>query len=113
MDKVNKAKPTVTITLDRERVLCYDLNAMCEFERVTGRDVFVDGAYSSTSAADMRVMLWACLLKDDPAITLEQVGALISIDNMVEIAFKLNEVFEAATPAKQRKSGRPLPSRSG
>jgi len=108
---MNKARPEVTINLDKPRILRLDLNAMCEFEQVIGRSLF-DGSFSGAgmSAIDMRAMLWACLLGDDPELTLEQVGSLISIDNMTEVASKLNEAFEVAVPKARRKSDRPLPT---
>ena len=52
-------------------------------------------------------MLWACLLHEDPSLTLEQVGTMISADNMLGITNKLNETFEAAMP-EEGASGRPL-----
>ena len=108
---MNKARPEVAINLDKPRTLRLDLNAMCEYEKVTGKSLF-DGSFSGVgmTAADMRAMLWACLLGDDPTLTLETVGSLISVDNMTEVASRLNKAFEVAVPkARGKKSGRPLP----
>ena len=107
----NKAQPDVKIMLDRERTLRLDLNSMCKYERATRKNLF-DGSLSGTSmsASNMRAMLWACLLDDDPTLTLKQVGSLISADNMTEVASRLNEAFEVAVPkARGKKSDRPLP----
>ena len=102
---MNKAKPDVIVNLDRPRALLLDLNAMCKFEKVAGRSLFDGSALGSNmSASDIRVLLWACLLRDDPTLTLEQVGSLISVNNMAEVASKLNESFEAAIPDKTSKA---------
>jgi len=110
---MNKARPDIKIDLDRERSMCLDLNAMCEFEKVTGKSL-TDGSFSGTnmSASDIRAMLWACLLGDDSELTLEQVGSLISVENIADVAMKLNKAFEVAVPRAERKSGRPLPKNS-
>lgn len=110
---MNKVKPEVKIMLDRERTLVLDLNSMVSYEEVTGKNLFNEGFESvNASAKDMRVMLWACLLHDDPSLTLEQVGSIISIDNMSKVASRLNEAFEVAVPKTKRKSASPLPKNS-
>lgn len=113
----NQASPRVMISLDKERTIVFDLNAMCRYEEVTGKNLF-DGSITTenlTSAKDLRALLWACLAADDGDLTLEQVGALITIHNMVNIQTKLNEAIEVATP-KAKKEGKkdksPLSRRS-
>lgn len=111
--KKNKAKPDITITLDRPRVLRFDLNAMVSFEEASGKSLF-DPSFQlhSMSAKDLRAMLWACLLHDDSSLTLEDVGTMISTDNMADVSAKLNEAFEVAMP-EERTSDRPLPDSPG
>jgi len=109
--KPNEAKPDVKIMLDRERVLRFDLNAMCEFETTTGQDLF-DGGFPGTKMTFviMRFMLWACLLDEDPTITLKQVGRLIGIWNMNYVTSRLSLAYEVAIPKQpEGKSARPLP----
>ena len=89
---MNKAKPEVKLMLDKERTIRFDLNAMCRFEEVTGKDIF-GSEINFSSAQTLRTMLWACLTSDDPNLTLEYVGSLISFDNMNEVAEKLQEAF--------------------
>lgn len=103
--KMNKAKPGVKISLDRERTLRFDLNAMVTFEETTGKSLseglFRDGKVSSK---DLRAMLWACLVHEDDALTEKQVGSWISMSNIVEIASKLNEAFMVAMPESADKA---------
>lgn len=94
---MNKARPEVKIRLDKERTIRFDLNAMCEFERITGKNIFAN-ALNNLSAQEVRAMLWACLAGEDPTLTLEQVGKLITLDNMNDIAEKLSEAFNVAMP---------------
>lgn len=105
----NKAKPEVKVALDKERTLLFDLNAMVAFEGATGRNL-MDGTFDSSnmSTKDLRAMLWACLVHEDDALTEKQVGSWITPDNMLEVASKLNEAFEAAMPESKGKEAAPL-----
>lgn len=106
---VNKANPRVKITLDKERILKFDLNAMVAFEEATGKSL-MDGTFESSkmSIRDLRAMLFACLLHEDDALTEKQVGSLITPDNMLEVASKLNDAFEVAMPESEGKETPPL-----
>ena len=106
---VNKAKPGVKITLDKERTLKLDLNAMITFEEATGKS-FAEGSFGrgNMSPGDLRTILWACLLHEDDTLTEKQVGSWVAMDNMVEVASKLNEAFEVALPRSEGKETAPL-----
>jgi len=83
------------ITLDKERHLKYDLNAMIVFEELTGKDIIelFDGAFKKIKAAkegkavkgkifslaDTRALLYAGLKHEDPALTQEKVGEMIDL----------------------------------
>jgi hypothetical protein len=106
--------PDVKINLDKERNLRFDLNAMVEFEGVSGRNIF-DGTFTGAkmSAREIRAMLWACLIHEDKKLTLDQVGGLITVGNMAEVATKLGEAFSVATKGTEDKDasadGEPSP----
>jgi len=106
---MNKAKPEVKITLDKERTLKLTLNSMVAFEEATGKSL-LNGSFNPAkmTAKELRAMLWACLLDDDQTLKAEDVGKMITSDNMVEISQKLNETFEVALPGK---SENPLPEK--
>jgi len=97
----NKVRPGVKITLDKERTLKLDLNAMIAFEEATGKK-FVDGSFGrgKMSPKDLRAMLWACLIHEDDVLTERQAGSLVTPSNMMEVVVKLNKAFEAAMPEK-------------
>jgi hypothetical protein len=84
------AKP-VTVTLDRERVLVYDLNAICSFEEATGLSVVV--ALRDLTMINIRALIWAGLLVDDPDLTLFQAGALIRFGDIASITQALRDAL--------------------
>jgi len=105
----NKAKPGVKITLDKERTLKLDLNAMAAFEEATGKSL-MDGKFhgSNMTPKDLRAMLWACLLHEDETVTEKQVGSWVTVTNLMEVTGKLNEAFEVDMPESEGKETVPL-----
>lgn len=105
----NKTKPGVKITLDKVRTLKLDLNAMAAFEEATGKSL-TDGSFKSRnmSPKNLRAMLWACLVHEDDTLTEQQVGSMVTVSNIMEIAGKLNEAFEVAMPESGDKQTVPL-----
>ena len=82
-------KKTVSITLDRERQLKLDLNAMSEFEELTGKSLFTIGE-ALGQARYIRAMLFACMKSAKEEITLDKVGELIDMDNFEYLHSRLN-----------------------
>jgi hypothetical protein len=64
--------------------LSYDFNAICQAERVTGVNL-LSSVVGEISAASLRGLLWAALLKDRPLMTVEEVGGLIRPENIATI----------------------------
>ncbi|MHC5291077.1 hypothetical protein CHCC14819_0441 [Bacillus licheniformis] len=71
------------ITLDRERTLKFTLNALIEVEEQLGFSLAEIG--DKVSIKVMRTLLTAGLKHEDPSITEEFVGNLITMDNMKEV----------------------------
>lgn len=109
---MNPLTPSVQITLDKERNLILDLNAMVAFEKASGKTLF--GAVT-ISAEYLRDMLWACLLAEDPAITPDDVGRLVSMGNLSYVTEKVSELLNLSLPESEGgEAGDPLPgSESG
>jgi hypothetical protein len=75
----NKFQGEVDVRLDRVRTLLYDFNAFAEFEDATGKTVqqaFKD-AQQTFGYSQMRRLLWAGLLHEDPALTIPDAGKLV------------------------------------
>jgi len=60
-----------TIKLDKERHARVTRKALDLFKETTGKDLFKEDQV--LDLADVETLLWLCLLKEDPSLTLEQV----------------------------------------
>lgn len=100
---VNKAKPEVKIMLDRERTLKFNFNALVYFEEATGKN-YLQMNQNNLSVSDFRALMYGCLKSDDPELTLEQTGEIMSLISMDELAEKLREVQSIAMGTKKEGS---------
>ncbi|MGE5553294.1 MAG: hypothetical protein ACM3XZ_05145 [Betaproteobacteria bacterium] len=90
--------PTAPIMLDRERHLLINFNTLALIEEKTGKNTLRSETWQNISASDLRVFLWACLLHEDPELTLEQVGAMLTMDKVAEITAALQAAASASFP---------------
>jgi hypothetical protein len=108
----NAARPLVSVTLDKERHLLMNINAMVAFEEATGKSLFDKDTAKrfarGITAKDLRALLWACLIHEDPGLTTEKVGGWIDLGNMAAIAAKVGEAWKISLPQGADKSARPL-----
>lgn len=105
----------IPILLDKERHLRMTLNAMIQFEELTGKE-FTKLKLSEMTIKDMRILLWLCLLWEDPELTEEQAGAMIGLDNMADVfnaVARLTEANPTPGPASHESSGPSQESISG
>jgi hypothetical protein len=88
----------IPVTLDKERNLVFDLNAFCELEDRFGSTKEAFAALDSGSMKAIRTMLWAGLVHEDESLTEKQVGSMISMNNIGDIANKIAEAMSEAMP---------------
>jgi hypothetical protein len=89
--------PKISIELDyQERFASFTLGAMCDFKEETGVEITSLG--SNMTPAQIRAFLWACLRVHDKSITLEEVGDLISVDDLATIVERLMSLAGASSP---------------
>jgi hypothetical protein len=96
---MSRITPVVTVMLDKERHLRFDLNALVDIEEGTGKslaDVFSAG--NRIPLKDFRTVLWAGLKAEDPSLTQEQVGALVGAENFTELNDSVDRAFSASQP---------------
>lgn len=98
-----KRNPEIPIELGGKlRHLRFDINAMATFEELTGLNLMKPSVQrklaSDMTVTQFRAFLYACLVHEDEALTLKQVGGFITTENMEEIAGKINQAKEAAAP---------------
>ena len=89
----------IKVKLDRERTLRFDMNAQVAFEDATGENT-LDGAFwkKKMTAKITRALIWACLVHEDPALTIEQVGAFLTQKNFERVTIALNKALIASMP---------------
>ena len=95
----NPAIKKVTVDLDRERTVIFNLNAMVDFEEATGQSLLKGKIeVSEMSVKSLRALLWACLHQDDKDLTPQRVGEIISAENLDVISSALSRAFGASMP---------------
>jgi len=62
-----------TIKIDKERHARVTRRALDLFKEKTGKDLFNLSEGQALDLSDVETLLWLCLLKEDPSLTLEQV----------------------------------------
>ena len=96
-------RPTVNsvkIDLDKERTLRFDFNAMANYEEATGANAILMD-WAKATAKQIRALMWACLLHEDPSLTIEQVGGMLHGGNAKMIGKKIMEAIIAASPKRK------------
>lgn len=90
MAKISKV---VTIQLDKERHIKFNLNALILAEKLTGTKMTDLGKNGDFDMAFLRGMLCAGLNHEDKELTVDQVGDMIDFDNLEEVTSKLGEAM--------------------
>ena len=94
---MSKMNPAATIFLDKERHLKMTLNAMIDFEKMTGQKL-TDPKALELFSVNMDVkyliaLLWALLRHEDKTLTMEQVGDLVEAQNIPALATAIIAAF--------------------
>jgi hypothetical protein len=88
---------TVEVELDRLRHFRMDFNAMTEAEAATGLNLLQPDIWGKMTATQLRALMFAALKWEDPALTLEAVGEMLTLSNASDALEKLTA---AAVPPK-------------
>lgn len=88
----------VKITLDKERTMLFDLNALCELEDSYDSvfDAFED--IQKMKMKSIRSILHASLAHEDDSLTLKDVGKLVNTNNVHFIVEKLTQALNESSP---------------
>jgi len=109
----------VRVQLDRERILRFDTNAICDFEEVAGKSV-LEAVYGPTGVltiADIRNLLWAGLRHEDDRLSRPRMGHLIeaflmdggrmqTLADAIASAVERSRLFQALREARDPNSPR-------
>lgn len=91
----------VLLMMDKERELKYTLDSFGLLEDKYGS---VDAAFDALGEQKIRdtiYFIWAGLIHEDEALTVEQVGRLIPFSKMGILMEKITEAMEADMPQKE------------
>jgi hypothetical protein len=90
---------TVPIKLDKERNLRFDLNAFAELEEAYGDIEQAMKAMEKGSIKALRAILWAGLIHEEETLTQKQIGAMIGLQDLQELAQQLSKAMQGHMPA--------------
>lgn len=85
-------RKNISIMLDRERNLRLDLNAMAEFEDLTGKSLFTIGE-ALQEARNLRALLYVAMKSAGEEVTLNDVGNMIGLHNFALISETISNLM--------------------
>ena len=103
MTNADKARPGVQIELDRQRTVLYDLNAYCLMEENAGGKFLSGIDWNQIGARDLRLLLWAGLVHEDPSLTAADVGKMIDMARVPEIMDRVQQALTNSVPQTEKK----------
>jgi hypothetical protein len=130
--------PSVEVSLDKKRHICFDVNAHIAFEEATGEQLIsvIQGLSAQAREAKeegatypklppmktLRAILWAGLLSEtldengDPteaSLTLKQVGALLNLASLFQLFEQIGQAFAVSMPEATDRPTGAAPSATG
>jgi hypothetical protein len=97
--------PNVEVVVDGKTYhLVYDFNAVVAAEKATGVNLLAS-VLGEISAASLRGLLWAALLKEHPKVTLEQAGAMIRPSHIPMLRNAIVTAWFGSTSDKEESEG--------
>lgn len=82
----------------KERSLVFTLNALDEYEELTGRNALQENIFQNISAKETKALLYAVIKQDDPDITIDDIGKMVSVSNFEEVLTALAKAYNVDTP---------------
>lgn len=88
----NKHRGFIEVELDKTRTLRYTLNALAEVEDRIGVPL-EELENVKMTIKNVRILLWAGLIHEDPDLTPEEVGNMVDMGNFQEVQEKVALAF--------------------
>lgn len=82
----------IKLTLDKERTLYFNLNALVEIEEL---GIDLTKLSEGVKMSQVRAIIWAGLRHEDKDLTLEEVGELITPDNLPAVSEAIGKAFSS------------------
>jgi hypothetical protein len=106
--------PLVPITLDKPRHFCLDIPALERAEEaliaLSGKDLSIFEVLSGAQLMrlrNLRYIVWAALLYEDPGLAPSDVGPWLHMGNLAEVVEALRKCMELSQPAPNGHGGTP------
>ncbi|RJX18503.1 MAG: hypothetical protein C4570_06390 [Ammonifex sp.] len=97
----------VKVVLDKERTLKFDLNAFAALEEEQGSVEAALDALAKGSVKALRAVLWSGLVHEDEALTVKDVGRLITLADLQRVTEAVNEAISQALPQPEKNAENP------
>lgn len=86
------------VKLDKERHAKVTRKALSMFQEKTGKDILNLKEGAALDLGDVETLLWLCLLKEDPSLTLEQVQDEVELHQLKQFTNYILEGKQSANP---------------
>ena len=83
--------------------LKFTLGSLCRLDQVTGKNALDGETWKEPTTSDLRALLWAALLHENKNLTLEEVGDMISMEEIPEITQAILKAFQRSSPSEDSK----------
>lgn len=105
---IDKAIPEVEVEIGGvKHKLEYSLWSFCKLDELTGKNPLVGSSWAETKPKDILALLWAGLLHEPNAMTLEELGKKISVKEINTLAPLIVKAMGQATPAPDEEKKTP------
>lgn len=95
----DKTLPDVPLTIgDKTFHLCFDFNALALAEELTGLNLLQSLDLQNLTVVKYRALLYSTLLKENPKITIEEVGQMVNIGTLPAITLALVHAWTGSRP---------------
>ncbi len=86
----------------KERELKFDLGVMSDYEDLTGDNALQDDIFSRITSKKLIRLLFVVLKVNEPEITIDEIGKMITGENIQEILPKVIEAFNLGLPDPEK-----------
>lgn len=101
----------VTIQLDKERHLRFNLKAMIAFQHQTGKNILKGLSFKDLDLEEFAAFLWACLIHEDKELSYDDVLNMVDFSNLEAVIDALSVCFNQSLP-ETKEGNRPLARKS-
>ena len=77
----------------KERTLRVDFNALALIEERTGKSVMNLQDFKTMKSTDIRSIVWACLVHEEPALTETEVGKMLTMATLPKVLSAFTEAM--------------------